>query len=423
MLPSAHVIRRIASPTLWCIASLLNAQTWDVFDMNSAGFPSNTVTDIAVDSQDNVWVGTDFGLCKYDGTNWTIYQDSNSGLPDNLINTLSIDSLDRLWIGTVLHGVVVYDGSTWQNYNTLNSPLPDNEIKCITLDYRGWAWIGTYVGLACFTGQEWRIYNDSDTSYAGLRLNGNVIEDVAVRPDGLVAVGTLNYGFHYLTDTSVFVYASYFNLFPDNTQTGVAIDTVHDERWLTCPAGGLLRQGGDWHGGPWFQYTTQNSGIPTNTLLCITMDDEGLPWMGGSLAGVIRRNANGSFTTFTTANSDLPDNTIPTLAFAHNGDLWVGTYYGGAARLRFTTAQRERSGGPDVTAYPVPTDDHVHVQWGWSNGPVQWELHDPQGRQLSHGEAARSAAIDIDLGDYAAGGYLLRSHDLTNVAVTRLVKR
>ena len=173
--------------------------------MNTAGFPSNTVSDIAIDSQDNVWVGTDWGLCKYDGSIWTIFQTGNSGIPDNVINTVAVDSLDRVWVGTLLHGVAVYDGLTWENFTTQNSDLPDDEIKSITIDFRGWAWIGTYVGLACYTGLEWRIYTDQSTSYNGLLLNGPVIEDVAVRPDGLVAIGTLNYGFHYMTDTNVFV--------------------------------------------------------------------------------------------------------------------------------------------------------------------------------------------------------------------------
>lgn len=399
-------------PVLLLIAAVLvlgaNAQTWEVYDMNTAGFPSNTITDIAVDSQDRVWVGTDWGLCKYDGGTWTIYQTGNSGLPDNQINTVAVDSLDRVWIGTVLHGVVIFDGNTWENFTTLNSGLPDDEIKCITIDFRGWAWIGTYLGLVCYTGQEWRLYDNQSTSYGGLLLNGNVIEDVAVRPDGLVAIGTLNYGFHYLTDTAVQIHATYIDLFPDNTQNGVAFDEVNDDRWLACPAGGLLRQGGSFAGGPWFQYVTQNSTIPTNTLLSIAMDASGRPWIGTSLAGLAVRNTNGSFTSYSTFNSDLPDNTVPSVAVGHDGSIWAGTYYGGVGRLMLSTDVIEEKKGEDLHIYPNPASDVLMVQSHGMEDQVQWQVMGNDGRMVNSGISFSPETFHIDLEHLACGVYVLR---------------
>jgi ligand-binding sensor domain-containing protein len=409
--------------TAWIASALMvQAQSWETFDMANAGLPSNTITDVAIDGQDRVWVGTDWGLCHFDGSSWTVFQADNSGLPDNLVNTVAVDSTDRVWVGTVLSGVTIFDGSNWQTFNSSNSGLPDNEIKCITIDHRGWAWIGTYLGLVCYTGSEWRLYNDSDTSYNGLRLHGNVIEDVAVRSDGLVSVGTLNGGFHYLSDTSVFVYSSFVNQFPDNTQSGVVFDAANDERWLACPAGGLLRQGGAWAGGPWFQYTTQNSGIPTNTLLAIDVDPQGRVWLGTSLAGVAVRNTNGTFVNYTSFNSDLPDNTVQTIRVAHNGDIWAGTYYGGVARLQLSTDLNGAAPLETLHVYPNPATDHVQVCWPEVLGPVQWELRDTQGRVVWERGSTSGASAYIGLDEQAPGTYFLCARSGEKLLRTTVVK-
>ena len=383
------------------------AQTWQVFDTTTAGFPSNSVTGIAFDSQGGTWVATDWGLCHYDGSIWETFQTTNSGLTDNVIQSLAVDTLDRVWIGTLLHGVVIYDGSTWTTYDQLNSGLPDDQIKSITIDHRNWACIGTYLGLACFTGTEWRLYNDTPSSYSGLQLNGPVINDVDVRADGLVMVGTLNGGFHYLTDTSVVVHATFIDLFPDNTQVGVAFDTVHDERWIACPAQGLLRQGGSWENGPWFQYSTTTSTIPTNSLTCLAMDPSGRPWMGTTYAGVMVRNNDGTFSNYTSTNSGLPDNTISRVDFAPDGSLWVGTYYGGAARFGSGSVVNETTAGNALTAYPVPAGEVVNVKWQGTHAAGIWRATDLAGRFFDQGELPSGSLVTIAVEDWPPGTYFI----------------
>lgn len=419
-------MRTIATCSLFALVHGVFPQTWEVFDMDNAGFPSNTITDIAIDSQDQVWAATDWGLCRFDGSTWSVFQTANSGLPDNEIYALAVDSLDRVWIGTEQHGLVIYDGSTWEEYNTLNSPLPDNEIKSIYIDHRGWAWIGTYLGLVCWTGPEWRLYNDTPSSYGGLELNGNVINDVAVRQDGLVAVATLNYGFHYLTDTSVVVHSPFIDLFPDNTQTGVAMDAVHDERWIATPTQGLLRQGGTWDSGPWFYYLTSNSTIASNALTCVVMDTLGRPWIGSTGSGIMVREDGGNFVNHHTGNSGLPDNTIMDLEFAHNGDLWIGTYYGGVARFgQGGSGMVPTNVAPNVRVVPNPCTDRTRilVPEHLRADVVRWELNDPSGRLLARGRMPQQGDWDMDLAGFETGTYLLSVRTAVGTAVTRIVHR
>lgn len=226
LLPS---VCSLAFGAVLAVISAAEAQTWEVFDTTSAGFPSNSVVDIAIDRQNIVWVATDWA-CAGMTERTDNFNTDNSGLPENTIQCIAVDTLDRLWVGTLFHGVVVYDGMTWTAFDQTNSGLPDDQIRSITIDHRNWAWVGTYLGAACYTGSEWRLYNDQPTSYNGLVMNGSVINDVAVREDGLVAIATLNGGFHYLTDTCIHYHSTFTDFFPDNTQTAVAFDPNLDQR-------------------------------------------------------------------------------------------------------------------------------------------------------------------------------------------------
>lgn len=378
--------------------------------MSNAGFPSNNVRSIACDSQGVVWAATDWGLCRYQGSTWTILQEGSSGLPENNLRALAVDADDRLWIGTTLYGLAILDGSVWTVYDVNNSPLPENEVNCITIDHRGWAWIGTTAGLACYTGTEWRVYHDGPTSYNGLILNANNIQSVAVGADGLVAVGTMNGGFHYLTDTLVMVNATYINSFPDNTGMGVVVDDAVQERWLATPANGLLRQGGSYVGGPWFQYAPWTSGIPSASLTCLVQDALGALWMGSTLSGLISRTAAGDFLNWNTGNSDLPDDHVRCVALAPDGAIWAGTVQGGAVRFAQNVGMAGLPGFEwSLEVHPNPVKDVLWCSMAGMDGTERWTwtVHDLQGRIHSTGYSLNDGPWPIHMDGAAAGPYLL----------------
>lgn len=379
------------------------AQAWEVFDDVTASLPSVTVTALAEDRNGIMWVGTDFGLCRYESGDWTVTQPTEGGLPDYRISALAVDTANGLWVGTVLGGLAHFDGTQWTVFNTTNSGLPDDQITCLTVDHRNWLWIGTYLGLVCYTGDEWRLYNDTEQSYDGAVLNGTVIRDVQVRSDGLVAIGTLNGGFHYLSGSVVQVHATYIDQFFDNTQNGVAFDPISGDRWLACPAQGLLRNFGDWQGGTWFQYATWNSDLPSNALISLALDASGSPWMGSVLNGLIHRRSDGSFEAFTTSNSGIPDNGVTRLLFASDGSLWVGTYEGGAARMTFSTGYSER---PVSRASLYAEGDVCWVSGtDAEGGTLQWQLLDGTGRSVRSGRANAAEKWSFPIGGLGHGAY------------------
>jgi hypothetical protein len=81
-----------------------------------------------VDSSGNVWIATQWaGLVKFDGTNWTVYTASNSGLPDNRVRTIAVDDNNDIWIGTN-SGFAVF-------YPNMPVNISDNNKGGVAADY------------------------------------------------------------------------------------------------------------------------------------------------------------------------------------------------------------------------------------------------------------------------------------------------
>lgn len=79
-----------------------------IFDSTNSVFFDNGIITIAIDESGNKWIGTYFGLVKFDDTNWTVYTPLNSGLPENTVTSIVIDGFGNKWIGTSANGVSVY---------------------------------------------------------------------------------------------------------------------------------------------------------------------------------------------------------------------------------------------------------------------------------------------------------------------------
>lgn len=72
------------------------------------GLPSSTIYTLAQDRQGFMWIGTEAGLVRYDGTNYKLYT-TLDGLPDNeVLGVMADDQTDRLWIITYAKAACYY---------------------------------------------------------------------------------------------------------------------------------------------------------------------------------------------------------------------------------------------------------------------------------------------------------------------------
>lgn len=131
--------------------------------------PSTVVSAVAVDNNNQLWIGTILGLRVlyntgnfFDSANPSVKEIVvlDDGIPQELLSNqyitdIKVDGSNNKWIGTLDAGVFYFspDGQqTIYHFTTKNSPLPSNSIKDISIDAQnGKVYIATSKGLVSFS--------------------------------------------------------------------------------------------------------------------------------------------------------------------------------------------------------------------------------------------------------------------------------
>ncbi len=98
-----------------------------LIDSNSYFKPEYYVTKTYLDDSGTLWLKAEGYLVKYHQKEWTVFDQLNSGMPTNEISSLTSDDNNNLWIGTFKHGLYKYDGDEFISLMTSGS-FPDTNI-------------------------------------------------------------------------------------------------------------------------------------------------------------------------------------------------------------------------------------------------------------------------------------------------------
>ena len=120
----------------------------------SDGLSQSSVMGIVQDEKGFIWMSTQDGLNRYDGTKFKVCREEpfdSTSISSNNTGPLHIDSKGRLWVGTINHGLNLYNEITgnfihFKSTEDINS-ISGNLITDITEDGDGNLWIGTATGL------------------------------------------------------------------------------------------------------------------------------------------------------------------------------------------------------------------------------------------------------------------------------------
>ena len=106
---------------------------WKVRD----GFTTGSISSVAQTPDGYLWVGTEFGLFRFDGVSATPWQPADSQLPGNIIEALLAARDGTLWIGTQA-GL-----SRWKNGKLTTYPeLAGHIVRALSEDRDGTVWAG-----------------------------------------------------------------------------------------------------------------------------------------------------------------------------------------------------------------------------------------------------------------------------------------
>jgi hypothetical protein len=138
----------------YCVMNLTDTSRVVDYQKSNSEIPSNALTAISIDSKNRKWfLSKDIGLLRLEGNRWSILPIPQELIPSHLTN-LFIDNQDRVWLGSVL-GLYRNDGAGWIQ---LRDNLPSEVINAIIQDRHGNCWIGTTKGLVKFNGIKWELY-------------------------------------------------------------------------------------------------------------------------------------------------------------------------------------------------------------------------------------------------------------------------
>ncbi|MEM1327217.1 MAG: two-component regulator propeller domain-containing protein [Bacteroidota bacterium] len=241
------------------------------------GLIDNMVYDIIADQNHHLWIATEHGLSKYDGTHFHNY--SFPELPQNRVNRIYEDRAGKLWLATQLYGILQFDPTTGiaVHYGEAQG-ISLTASRSIIQDEEGNIWFGGRKGLYRFDGSSFQHF----TSKNG--LIHDIVLSIYSDGDNGIWVGTTNgicrYDgrsfYHYrIPITNPYPYA--FHIFKDDQQN----------IWFGTRRQGVLR----YDGTSFFQYAEQE-GLDANEISELIADTHQNIWIVTYGNGMYRLDYN-----------------------------------------------------------------------------------------------------------------------------------
>lgn len=297
------------------VAPVHAGPTFENFDLVGNNLASNRVTALAVDGDNQVWIG----LANQGGLyNGSAFQRFGFNVISIMPNAMAVEpggGKPRVWMGSAGRGLVLHNAGSWETFDTsMNS---NNVVGAVALQ-NGDVWAGARFippnetgGAALFDGaQNWDIHGNE-----GFR------EVTSIAIDSKGRVWLASFAGLFLYDGNLWQRADLLN---DSTIDVVAIDK-NDHVWLGLRSEGVWTFDGQLSNArnatPYFGSGGTN-GLPSDTVQAITFDRENNVWIGTS-RGLVKFD-RAQFSTYTTREG-LPSDNITSLAFDNNGELWIGT--------------------------------------------------------------------------------------------------
>ncbi|MBI1782832.1 MAG: ATP-binding protein, partial [Sphingobacteriales bacterium] len=324
--------------------ALIDIQYLDI----GQGLQYSYINSICQDKNGYIWIASDYGLSKYDGTYLTTYTEKE-GLPDKIITHITTDDQNRLWISTI-KGVCVFDGNSFLQFSD-NEKLLSSFSGRIIKDSKGKMWVELEgKGLLCVEGKKFTIYNSynnfqevvspdkvidengflwfntpggiinyNNNRYSYFNPGSHILERItAVREDkkGNAWFISYNYGVTKF-DGSYFTHYEKKNGLSDNAIISLTVDKM-DNVWIGTRYNGLNK-----FDGSTFTIYTKEQGLSENKIICSMHDGQGNIWIGTAGGGINKLNENG-FTEIIPL-TEFKNSRIRPIIKDKRGDLWFGT--------------------------------------------------------------------------------------------------
>jgi ligand-binding sensor domain-containing protein len=372
------------------------ANTWQTYT-NIGITLDNHLNVIAIASSGKVWVGFNYGLASFDGTNWQTYQAPN-GASTFWIYALTIDSKGTIWI--ISDNIYSFDGTNWQTYQATTTTY--KQFTSLTVDNSDNKWFTTPYydnGPNNITSTVSELKSDNATwvEYpSSSKVGHSYLKTLVVDNTGTIWSGASNAA--YVIDLGFLASFSpnntwqTYNISPNNQPTNnlgqVATDS-NGNAWVGLSfylpmdpfapygTGGASFGLGKFDGSKWLTYTTNNSPLVGNYVSAVAVDKTNAVWVGDSNSGIFdipnglyaihKLDSNGVWTTYNVSNTGMYIDVINAIAPDASGNsMWFGDYDNGAFRFdgsQWVSYTVANSGLPSNRVTTIAADPDGHTEW------------------------------------------------------------
>jgi len=338
------------------------------------GLSHNRTKCIIQDSRGFIWIGTNRGLNRYDGTRFKTYtcnQDTTSQTGE-VINDIFEDREGNIWVGTSGSGLSIYNRALdnfkrYQSNPDDSTSLSHKHVKSIFQDMEGIVWIGTYGGglnkfkpgsgtfsvYKQFPGQDdhfadriYDLYEDNEGVFwigteAGLFIFDREKESFSPFEFNLDIPPMANvFQYIYQDENNILWFGSYYGLLRyDNTSDDITRIPL--------------------------QGSPPPDEISDGVVECITGSGSGSDnflWIGTRSSGIIKidleKNKIIRISQDTEEPFSLSGNFITDICLDNTGNLWIATWNSGLNKLNLNKSyfpQYRLTSEQDYFQYPAST--------------------------------------------------------------------
>jgi len=274
------------------------------------GLPDLKINCLLSSGGQNLWVGTDDGIVRWDGDQ-LVAAGPTASLHNFQVLAMIQDRDGNVWVGTDSRGVLRFNAHGAAAWDTNGTGWP-RAVTALFEDREGNVWIGHADGIERLRDSAFITYSLPE----GLPTDGS--NPVFVDADKRVWFPPVSGGLWWLKD----------ELHGQVRAGGLDRDVVYSiaggagELWLGRQRGGLteLRS----NAGTWIARTyTHRDGLAQDSVYSLYRAQDGTVWAGTLSAGASRLR-NGEFTNFT-VNDGLASNTVASILETADGTTWFAT--------------------------------------------------------------------------------------------------
>mgnify|MGYP005839848593 CR=1 FL=1 len=318
------------------VVALQDTSIWVDYTKLNSNLPTDILTTVDVDHDNQVWVGTvDKGIVRIKGNQFEVFNQANSNLPSDRINKVLVSSSNEVWVGTASGIVKFSDPSFMTIYHTNNSDLISNGIVEIVENDDQSIWIGTTGGISI-------IENETLISYRLVgalvpsRANVDELTVLSVMPtsESVAWVGINDVITRFHRNNATFRVQDFRDIgFPTQNMVGIERDN-QDNLWsvftpseYTLPnvsppvtlelIGGLSTRSGE-------RWVSTLIGDMSSVIRDIYIDREDNKWISSDI-GLLKFTTIYSSKAYRPSNSGILSEDVTSVSEDSNGTLWITT--------------------------------------------------------------------------------------------------